>query len=172
MVDWFKNPICQKLWSWGEQCEVVQLQHQLCGRAREADVQPDQAHHHHGPDQPHLARPLLQQHQDAQHRAKWHHQSQRFEVRQQNNIGIWHLMLFRILYLHCNLLEDWNILDVLKRLHKLTRLTLHCNPLAAKKCYRPTIIGNLPFLKSLDFSLISEEERDAVRLGITAKFIR
>ena len=88
------------------------------------------------------------------------------------NVGTQLIMLSRIIYLHCNLLEDWNILDVLKRLKKLTRLTLHCNPLAAKKCYRPTIIGNLPFLKSLDFSLISEEERDAVRLGITAKFIR
>ena len=37
---------------------------------------------------------------------------------------------------------------------------------------RPTIIANLPGLKSLDFSLISKEEQDEVRLGITAKFIR
>lgn len=78
----------------------------------------------------------------------------------------------RILYLHCNLLDEWNILDILKRLKKLSRLTLHCNPLAAKKSYRPTIIANLPILRCLDFSLISEEEKDAAKLGITAKFIR
>ena len=40
------------------------------------------------------------------------------------------------------------------------------------RSYRPTLIANLPQLRSLDFSLISEEERDATTLGITAKFIR
>ena len=82
------------------------------------------------------------------------------------------MLTFRIFYLHCNQLEDWNILDILKKLNKLSRLTLHCNPLAAKKCYRPTVIANLPSLRSLDFSLISREENDAATLGITAKFIK
>jgi len=86
--------------------------------------------------------------------------------------AITNLKGLRILYLHCNLLDEWNILDILKRLKKLSRLTLHCNPLAAKKSYRPTIIANLPILRCLDFSLISEEEKDAAKLGITAKFIR
>ena len=40
------------------------------------------------------------------------------------------------------------------------------------RSYRPTLIANLPQLRSLDFSLISEEERDATTLGITAKFRR
>ena len=78
----------------------------------------------------------------------------------------------RLLYLHCNHLADWAILDSLRRLRMLSRLTLHCNPVAGGRSYRPTLIANLPQLRSLDFSLISEEERDATTLGITAKIIR
>ena len=99
----------------------------------------------------------------------------------------------RLLYLHCNQLADWAILDTLRRLRKLSRLTLHCNPLSVTvsternqpfyfkslllrvtggRSYRPTLIANLPQLRSLDFSLISEEERDATMLGIRAKFVR
>ena len=96
----------------------------------------------------------------------------------------------RLLYLHCNQLADWAILDTLRRLRKLSRLTLHCNPLSVSternqpfflsflvrvtggRSYRPTLIANLPQLRSLDFSLISEEERDATMLGIRAKFVR
>ena len=99
----------------------------------------------------------------------------------------------RLLYLHCNQLADWTILDTLRRLRKLSRLTLHCNPLSVTvsternqpfyfkslllrvtggRSYRPTLIANLPQLRSLDFSLISEEERDATMLGIRAKFVR
>ena len=81
------------------------------------------------------------------------------------------LSISRLLYLHCNQLEDWTLLETLKKMQKLSRLTLHCNPLSNKKAYRPTVIANLPHLKSLDFVLISEEERDGARLEVTAKFI-
>ena len=63
-------------------------------------------------------------------------------------------------------------MDILRKMRKLSRLTLHCNPLACKKAYRPTVIANLPQLRSLDFVLVSEEEKDMARLGVTAKFIK
>ena len=78
----------------------------------------------------------------------------------------------RLLYLHCNKLMDWSILQSLTRLRMLSRLTLHCNPMSGGKSYRPTLIANLPQLRTLDFSLISDEERDATTLAITAKFVR
>ena len=78
----------------------------------------------------------------------------------------------RLLYLHCNKLADWSILESLRRLRMLSRLTLHCNPMSGGRSYRPTLIANLPQLRSLDFSLISQHERDSTTLAITAKFIR
>ena len=82
------------------------------------------------------------------------------------------LHLCRLLYLHCNQLDDWTMLDTIKKMQKLSRLTLHCNPLSNKKAYCPTVIANLPQLKSLDFVLISEEERDIARLEVIARFFK
>ena len=81
-------------------------------------------------------------------------------------------LMLRLLYLHCNQLAQWTILETLRKLQKLSRLTLHCNPMSGGRSYRPTLIANLPQLRSLDFSLISQHERDSTTLAITAKFIR
>ena len=58
------------------------------------------------------------------------------------------MVVSRLLYLHCNKLADWSILESLRRLRMLSRLTLHCNPMSGGRSYRPTLIANLPQLRS------------------------
>ncbi|CAI6350604.1 unnamed protein product [Macrosiphum euphorbiae] len=77
------------------------------------------------------------------------------------NIGqeLLHFKNLRILYMHGNHIND--ILDVtkLKSLLKLRTLTLHGNPITRLVNYRSLVLFYLPQIKSLDFSLITRQER-------------
>jgi len=61
--------------------------------------------------------------------------------------------------MHGNQIND--ILDVikLKSLLKLRTLTLHGNPISRLVNYRSLVLFYLPQIKSLDFSLITRQER-------------
>ncbi|XP_015367514.1 PREDICTED: leucine-rich repeat-containing protein 51-like [Diuraphis noxia] len=70
-----------------------------------------------------------------------------------------HFQNLRILYMHGNQIND--ILDVikLKSLLKLRTLTLHGNPISRLVNYRALVLFYLSQIKSLDFSLITRQER-------------
>lgn len=65
-----------------------------------------------------------------------------------------------VLYLHGNSIANFKDLRVLKQLTELRKLTLHGNPVEAKKNYRLTVINALPKLKQLDFTPITALDRD------------
>ena len=65
-----------------------------------------------------------------------------------------------VLYLHGNQIANFKDLRALKQLTELRKLTLHGNPVEAKKNYRLTVINALPKLKQLDFTPITALDRD------------
>lgn len=66
----------------------------------------------------------------------------------------------KTLYLHSNKIEKITEAAKLGNLSKLKQLTLHGNPVADKKSYRHFVIDTIPSLRQLDYSLVTEENRD------------
>ncbi|KAF0764937.1 leucine-rich repeat-containing protein 51-like [Aphis craccivora] len=65
-----------------------------------------------------------------------------------------------ILYMHGNQVNDIQEVLKLKPLSKLRTLTLHGNPISRLTKYRNLVLFYLPQIKSLDFSLITRQERN------------
>jgi hypothetical protein len=66
----------------------------------------------------------------------------------------------RTLYLHANGITKLNDIAKLADLQSLKQLTLHGNPCADAKDYRLFVIDALPGLHQLDFSLVTNQNRD------------
>ncbi|KAG1665476.1 hypothetical protein FOA52_007608 [Chlamydomonas sp. UWO 241] len=68
----------------------------------------------------------------------------------------------QVLYLHGNQL--WHLSEVLKlqKLPHLKKLTLHGNQIAEQRNYKLWVVAHLPHLRSLDFSTITNLDRDKV----------
>lgn len=66
----------------------------------------------------------------------------------------------RVLYLHGNKIGRLKDIDRLKGLKSIRKLTLHGNPVEDKKNYRKYVIYNLPSLQQLDFTPITNVDRD------------
>jgi Leucine-rich repeat (LRR) protein len=66
----------------------------------------------------------------------------------------------RTLYLHANGIKNLNDIAKLGALQNLKQLTLHGNPCADTKDYRLFVIDALPGLHQLDFSLVTNQNRD------------
>ena len=78
---------------------------------------------------------------------------------------LWETMpRLQILYLHDNLLEDWNVLDCLSTLPSVLHLTLFNNPCIHLPDYRKFIITALPGLLALDFYIATQEERVGIMI--------
>ncbi|XP_067841711.1 leucine rich repeat containing 51 [Heptranchias perlo] len=65
----------------------------------------------------------------------------------------------QILNLHGNQILELFEVDKLASLPHLRSLTLHGNPVELMKGYRSYMVGNIPQLKSLDFSTITKQDR-------------
>lgn len=65
-----------------------------------------------------------------------------------------------VLYLHGNKISNFKDIRALKELTELRKLTLHGNPVEAKKNYRLTVINALPKLKQLDFTPVTALDRE------------
>ena len=64
------------------------------------------------------------------------------------------------LYLHANAISSLAEVEKLQSLDPLRSLTLHGNPVAEKPLYRNFVISTLPWLRTLDFSPVTDRERD------------
>ena len=64
------------------------------------------------------------------------------------------------LYLHANAISSLAEVEKLQSLDTLRSLTLHGNPVAEKPLYRNFVISTLPWLRTLDFSPVTDRERD------------
>ncbi|XP_017769900.1 PREDICTED: leucine-rich repeat-containing protein 51-like [Nicrophorus vespilloides] len=67
----------------------------------------------------------------------------------------------RILYLHGNNISDVKELLKLKALKLLKTLTVHGNPVYSKKNYRQYLITMMPQIVNLDFTRITDIERNS-----------
>ncbi|XP_078078741.1 leucine-rich repeat-containing protein 51 isoform X3 [Mustelus asterias] len=65
----------------------------------------------------------------------------------------------QILRLHANQINELFEVDKLVSLMHLRNLTLHGNPIEQTKGYRSYVVGAIPHLKSLDYSLITKQDR-------------
>ena len=65
-----------------------------------------------------------------------------------------------VLYLHANNFSSIRAIKPLEKLEKLNSLTLHGNPIEAQKHFRNYIIYLLPNLEKLNFSLITNRDKD------------
>ncbi|KAK2154476.1 hypothetical protein LSH36_268g03034 [Paralvinella palmiformis] len=67
----------------------------------------------------------------------------------------------KILYLHDNAISDLKEVDKLGGIPTLSKLTLHCNPIANdhRAFYRQYALSKIPQLKSFDFSTVTKADR-------------
>eukprot|EP00294_Goniomonas_avonlea_P012039 CAMPEP_0114564442 /NCGR_PEP_ID=MMETSP0114-20121206/13721_1 /TAXON_ID=31324 /ORGANISM="Goniomonas sp, Strain m" /LENGTH=197 /DNA_ID=CAMNT_0001750507 /DNA_START=131 /DNA_END=724 /DNA_ORIENTATION=+ len=65
-----------------------------------------------------------------------------------------------VIYLHANNIQKIKEVEKLSGLKKLRSITLHGNPIETQKFYRLTVIGILPNLRSLDFSVLTVLDRE------------
>lgn len=68
----------------------------------------------------------------------------------------------QVLYLHSNKISRLADVARLKVLPKLSKLTLHGNPVATCPSYRLSIPHHLPGLRSLDFTAITRVDRQCI----------
>jgi len=66
----------------------------------------------------------------------------------------------RMLYLHGNAIEKISEVDKLKSVEHLHTLTLHGNPIEMAGSYRFQVLAKLPYLKTLDFSAVTNQEKN------------
>merc|ERR1712032_1212343 len=64
----------------------------------------------------------------------------------------------KALYLHGNQIKSLPSVERLRKLPKLISLTLNGNPIECCRAYRTYVIGALPKLRSLDHSMVTQEE--------------
>ncbi|OMJ73824.1 hypothetical protein SteCoe_27406 [Stentor coeruleus] len=80
-----------------------------------------------------------------------------------SNIGskeLWETMpRLQVLYLHDNLLENWDTFTSLSFLPQIVHLTLFNNPCIHLPQYRKYMLSSLPGLLALDFHIATQEER-------------
>ncbi|KAF7668919.1 hypothetical protein LDENG_00276170, partial [Lucifuga dentata] len=76
------------------------------------------------------------------------------------------LVELRVLYLHGNMIGNLLEVNRLGMLPYLHTITLHGNDIENKKGYRYHIISVLPHLKTVDFSLVTREERALVNVWL------
>ncbi|KAM4524091.1 leucine-rich repeat-containing protein 51-like [Odontesthes bonariensis] len=69
------------------------------------------------------------------------------------------LQELRVLYLHGNSIWNLTEIDKLGQLMHLHTITLHGNGIESIKGYRNHVILHLPHLKTMDFSLVTRDER-------------
>jgi hypothetical protein len=67
-----------------------------------------------------------------------------------------------VLYLHGNRIADVREIAKLAALPRLKKLTIHGNPIAERRGYRPTVASMLPQVQNLDFGAITKVDRDVV----------
>ncbi|KAK9805285.1 hypothetical protein WJX72_011079 [[Myrmecia] bisecta] len=72
-----------------------------------------------------------------------------------------HYPQLQMLYLHANQIVKLSEVKKLARLERLTKLTLHGNPIAEQPHYRLFVAAHLPHLKMLDFVGLTKVDRDA-----------
>ncbi|XP_061538280.1 leucine rich repeat containing 51 [Phycodurus eques] len=65
----------------------------------------------------------------------------------------------RVLYLHGNRIFTLSEVDKLQSLSRLHTITLHGNLIVTNKAYRNHVIAALPRLKTMDFSVVTPQER-------------
>ncbi|XP_029026168.1 leucine rich repeat containing 51 isoform X2 [Betta splendens] len=65
----------------------------------------------------------------------------------------------RVLYLHGNNIFILSEVERLRALPHLRSITLHGNPIETNKAYRNRVISALPWLKNMDFSAVTQQER-------------
>ncbi|CAN9511311.1 unnamed protein product [Ophioblennius macclurei] len=65
----------------------------------------------------------------------------------------------RVLYLHGNSIYILAEVDRLGSLPQLHTITLHGNTIETNKAYRNRVISALPRLKSMDFSVVTQDDR-------------
>ncbi|KAG2442743.1 hypothetical protein HXX76_002825 [Chlamydomonas incerta] len=68
----------------------------------------------------------------------------------------------QVLYLHGNALTNMNDVLKLQQLPRLTKLTLHGNPISEQKNYKMWVVAHLDGLRSFDFGPITKIERDKI----------
>merc|ERR1712159_26770 len=66
----------------------------------------------------------------------------------------------RLIYLHGNSIDKINEIEKLTEIEHLHTLTLHGNPIEMLDNYRYHVITKIPYLKSLDFSAVTKQERN------------
>ncbi|XP_077422002.1 leucine-rich repeat-containing protein 51 [Vanacampus margaritifer] len=69
------------------------------------------------------------------------------------------LTQLRVLYLHGNRIFTLSEVDKLRSLSHLHTITLHGNVIETHKAYRNHVISTLPGLKTMDFSVVTPQER-------------
>lgn len=75
------------------------------------------------------------------------------------------------IYLHGNLIELYREIEKLQIFKKLTKLTLHANPIELRANYKFNVMKRLPKLKSLDFIRITPNDQLSVNLWIEQREI-
>ncbi|CAH8494745.1 unnamed protein product [Schistosoma mattheei] len=70
----------------------------------------------------------------------------------------------KIIYMHGNRIATLQEVIKLKQLPKLTKLTLHGNPIEKEKAYFHTVLSILPNLVTLDFTGISQADKQTAAL--------
>ncbi|KAG2483450.1 hypothetical protein HYH03_017704 [Edaphochlamys debaryana] len=68
----------------------------------------------------------------------------------------------QVLYYHGNQISNINDVLKLQGLPRLTKLTLHGNPIAETKNYKSWVVAHLPGLRNMDFGPITRVERDKI----------
>ncbi|XP_057694613.1 leucine rich repeat containing 51 [Corythoichthys intestinalis] len=70
----------------------------------------------------------------------------------------------RVLYLHGNRIFTLSEVDKLQSLSHLHTITLHGNMIETNKAYRNHVISALPRIKTMDFSVVTPQERDLAQI--------
>lgn len=81
-----------------------------------------------------------------------------FNQLQQIDPALLQFQQLKALYLHGNQIKALPSVERLKKLPKLISLTLNGNPIECCAAYRTYVIGAVPTLRSLDHSMVTQEE--------------
>lgn len=96
----------------------------------------------------------------------------KFSVKKKRSIKQRLHATLQVLYLHGNQISQLSEVTKLQKVGKLTKLTLHGNPIQQRLAYRPYILAHMTHLKALDFSPVTQEDKNTATVWLRGHKVR